>query len=302
LTYHLFTKNLFLTNNSNQVLIDSIQHQGKSFVDTSFFSRLTSPFENGGTFFEREKNVKKLTLTVLLFLTACVENPLLPTEPTGNEKQHFKNTVTIQDAPSQSVVTFSTLKGFQDKHDTYNVVWDDNFLRGFTDKKTKVKTYQVYNVIYYAVSGVDSKRKHFLKAKYQTEEGEKIISTNIIKEHEDCTALQFHGQCLYSEHVVFNIQGTLLRTLANSYALNTPNKNRSFRYQLISKSGENYDDKLQIAEIAGLVEKMDEYVIQRRTDMLDERWDEKEAKHPALQPDSSIEVPEASVLLPLLKQ
>ncbi len=253
---------------------------------------------------EKKNSVKKLTLsmTVLFFLTACVENPPLETFPRDNEKQHFKNTVTIQDHPSQPAVTFSTLKGFQDRDDTYNVVWDDNFLRGFLDKRTKAKTYQVYNVVYYAGSGADSKRKHFNQAKYQTEKGEKTTPTTLIKEHEDCTAIQFHGQCLYSEHVVFEIDGALLKTVANSYALNTPN-NRNWRYQLISKSGENYDDKLQIAEIAGLEETMDEYVIQGgiSTDMRESRY-QKEAIPPSLKPEDSIEVPAASVLLPILKR
>jgi len=281
--------------------------QSNIYPMTFFFSLLTPPFLDArwGTFENGENNSLKtltLSMTVLFFLTACVENPPLETFPSSDEKQHFKNTVIIQDHPSESVVTFSTLKGFQERHDAYNVVWDDNFLRGFLDKKTKAKTYQVYNVVYYAGSGTDSKRKHFNQAQYETSEGNKNTPAAIIKEHEDCSALQFHGQCLYSEHVVFEIDGALLKTVANSYALNTPN-NRSWRYQLISKSGENYDDKLQIAELAGLAERMDEYVIQGvATDMQEGRWDEKEARYPSLKPEGSIEVPSASVLLPILKQ
>jgi len=246
--------------------------------------------------------LQKQTLTAILlfFMTGCVTNPPLDTLPKSDEKQHFKKTVTIKDHPSQAVITFSTVKGFQEKHNTHNVVWDDNFLRGFIDKRTKAKTYQVYNVIYYAGSGSDFRWKHFSQAKYQTPEGEKSIPTTLIKKHEDCTAIQFHGQCLYSEHIIFKIEGALLRMLAKSNALNTP-KERTWQYQLISKSGENRSDKLQIAEMAGLLESMNEYIIQRTTAHLGEKEDEKEPMPvPSLTPEPLIKPPSAKVLLPLI--
>jgi hypothetical protein len=248
----------------------------------------------------RRNHLQKQTLTVMLlfFMTGCVTNPPIDRPPKSDEKQHFKKTVTIKDHPSQAVVTFSTVKGFQEKHSTDNVVWDDNFLRGFIDKKTKAKTYQVYNVIYYAGSGTDFRWKHFNQAKYQTPEGDKSTPTTLIKKHEDCTAIQFHGQCLYSEHIIFKIDGELLRLLAKSYALNTP-KERTWQYQLISESGENRSDKLQIAEMAGLLEKMDEYIIQKTTAHLGDK--EKEPLPvPSLTPEPLIKPPSAKVLLPLI--
>jgi hypothetical protein len=208
--------------------------------------------------FSRRNTLKKLILTILLFfiLSGCI-NPLQK-KPSGLDKQHFKKTVTIDDHPSNTVVTFSTVKGVQEQS-THNVVLNDNFLRGFFNKKTKEKTYQVYNVVYYAASGSDSRWKHFERANYQTPAGKKVTSTTLIKENEDCSAINFYGQCLYNEHVTFKVDEALLRTVATSYAQRPPTDN-VWPYALIPKSGDNHKDQLLRAEVAGLLEKMDQYI------------------------------------------
>ncbi|RKZ75409.1 MAG: hypothetical protein DRR19_29340 [Candidatus Parabeggiatoa sp. nov. 1] len=203
--------------------------------------------------------MKKLTLTILLFfiLSGCIPNPLLKT-PSDLDKQHFKQTVTIDDHPSNTVVTFSTIKGVQEKQGTHNVVLNDNFLRGFFNKETNAKTYQVYNVVYYAASGSDSRWKHFEQANYQTPVGDKITPTTLIKEDEDCSAINLYGQCLYSEHVTFKVDEAWLKRVATSYAPRPPTDN-IWRYMLISKSGDSHKDKLLKAEVAGLLERMTQY-------------------------------------------
>jgi hypothetical protein len=178
------------------------------------------------------------------------------------DKQHFKETVTINDFAAEKVIIFSTINGLQ-QPGTHEVVGDDNFLRGFLDKQTNKKVYQVYNVIYYAQSGSQSGWKQFKQARYQTKAGQALVTAEVIKKQEDCSALPRYGQCLYSEQVIFELDDNQVRDLAKSYSTST---DPYWQYELIPTSGTNYPDKLLLAEIAGLVDKMDEYVISQPTE------------------------------------
>lgn len=68
-------------------------------------------------------------------------------------KEHFKNTTTVKDDPLDTVATITTVNGFQEKRGLLGIVWDDNFLRAFIDKKSGKTSFQVYQVIYYQGRG-----------------------------------------------------------------------------------------------------------------------------------------------------
>lgn len=211
----------------------------------------------GGNF--KNMFIKKFIIIFLsIFFTGCITVPLQQ----SLDKQHFKETVTINDFAAEKVIIFSTINGVQHKLKPHEVVGDDNFLRGFLDKQSNKKVYQVYNVIYYAQSGSQSGWKQFKQARYQAKAGQVLVMAEVIKKQEDCSALARYGQCLYSEHVIFELDDNQVRELAKSYS----NSNDShWQYELIPTSGTRYSDKLLLAEIAGLVDKMDEYVISQPT-------------------------------------
>jgi hypothetical protein len=246
------------------------------------------------------QKLKKLTFLIIFMIGGCIANP--PTNTISDlTKQHFKETVMINEYASQTVITFSTVKGYQRRHSLHNVVWDDNFLRGFVNRTDGSKSYQIYNVIYYANSGTDKPWKSFNQVNYQTPTGRDLIQTTPIKQHEDCSALPRYGQCLYSEHLVFQIDEALLRKMAKFYQEN-PGRENFWQYELIPKSGPPYNDKLSVAEIAGLLERMDEYVIPRVTTSAANRTDKSSTIHdPALIPEPLIKTQPALVILPLIK-
>jgi len=170
---------------------------------------------------------KPLFIIIAIFiLFSCVVNP---DNGTLLDWQYFKEKVTVNDHASNAIVTFSTIKGFQKKHRSLQIVVDDSFLRGFIDKRTMAKkTYQVYNIIYYTGSKSASKWKYYRQANYQTPYGNKFIPVNLIKKEVeikkevDCSALPIYGKCLYSEHVTFEIDRALLKTIANTYTPRIP--------------------------------------------------------------------------------
>jgi hypothetical protein len=227
--------------------------------------------------------------------TGCITVP----QQQPLDKQHFKETVTINDFAAEKVIIFSTINGVQ-QPGTHEVVGDDNFLRGFLDKQTNKKVYQVYNVIYYAQSGSQSGWKQFKQARYQTKVGQELVAAEVIKKQEDCSALPRYGQCLYSEQVIFELDDNQVRELAKSYS--TSKNDPYWQYELIPTSGTNYPDKLLLAEIAGLVDKMDEYVISPPP-----TWPTLGAKNSRLlellsSPESLVIPPRAAAILPMLNK
>ena len=117
---------------------------------------------------------------ISIFLCVCLTGCITVPQQQSLDKQHFKETVTINDFAAEKVIIFSTINGFQQKQGLDEVVGDDNFLRGFLDKQTNKKVYQVYNVIYYAQSGSQFGWKQFKQAQYQTKVGQELVAAEVI--------------------------------------------------------------------------------------------------------------------------
>jgi hypothetical protein len=248
-----------------------------------------------------KKMLKKLIIVIAtLILFSCIINP--HRNKVSLDKQYFAKNIIINDYVLNDIVSFSTIKGFQKGNGTYNIVLNDNFLRGFISKKTRAKTYQVYNVIYYAGSGSGKDWKNFAQSDYQTPEGNKSIPVTLLKKEEDCSSLPHYGKCLYSEHVTFKLDSALMKAIANSYIPDKPTKS-VWQYQLTSTSGEKYEDKLFAAEVLGLSETMVQYVGSLTAGLQSGTGRQTLDKLPSseLTPELSIKPPPASMVLPLLK-
>lgn len=192
--------------------------------------------------------MKRLTLILPIFLSliGCTVNP-----PTL-DATHFKKTTVIRDNPSENLITFSTVKGFQKKPVAIGEMWNDNFLRGFINKNTGERGYQAYNVVYYGASGTKATWKHFNRAYYDGFGGTVSIPTKILKTDENCAALTVYGQCIYGEHVTFRVDQEFLKIL-------TIKATKDWQYTLVSEGGEFHQEMITRAEIAGLLASMDEY-------------------------------------------
>jgi hypothetical protein len=99
--------------------------------------------------------MKKITaiLLGLILIQGCV-----PTRKAAKKEvfhldtQHFKDTTTVANVLSGSAVEFSTLNGYRPEK-FIGVGWLDSFLKGYVNKKTGKRYFQVYQFISYQGRG-----------------------------------------------------------------------------------------------------------------------------------------------------
>lgn len=166
-------------------------------------------------------------------------------------KEHFKSTATIKDDSLDTTATITTVNGLQEKRGLLGIVWDDNFLRAFIDKKTGRTTIQLYQVIYYQGSGWN----FFQTVNYETPSGPESRPVTIISRDVDCSGSRYGG-CTYTEHIGFDIDEKLLRTIAAGYQ---PGQRVGWKFKFNAKSGKDYNDGMLPAEVAGFLEAIDAY-------------------------------------------
>ena len=166
-------------------------------------------------------------------------------------KEHFKNTATIKDDSLDTKATITTVNGFQEKRGLLGIVWDDNFLRAFINKKTGQTTIQLYQIIYYQGSGWN----FFQTVNYETPDGPESRPATIISRDVDCSGSRYSG-CIYTEHVGFDIDEKLLHTIAAGYQ---PGQRAAWKFKFNAKSGKDYNDGMLPAEVAGFLEAIDAY-------------------------------------------
>lgn len=192
--------------------------------------------------------MKIQSLFVVILVSGCAVLP-----ENSLDKEYFKQSVVIDEDTSKAVIIFSTVQGIS-QHKQNSNVWSDNFIRGFLDKRTGSKTYQIYNVINYSGPGNGQGWKIFSYADYQTLQGTKLTPITLLKKEENCSAIELYGKCIYTEHLAFKIDENPLKKIVGTQA-------KKWEYHLISDSGYILTDQLLRTEIAGLLESMDEYII-----------------------------------------
>lgn len=206
--------------------------------------------------------MKKITI-VFIFIAVITITGCAPTREAtikqilSLDTQHFKDTITIKDDASDTVAEFSTLNGYRQKK-FLGIDWLDSFLRGFINKKTGKRSYQVYQFISYQGRGW----RFYNRVDYETPEGPR--SKALTRFHEEVMNCSSSIDCTYEEHVVFDVEEALLREIAERSPeiqgkLNAQGKIIAWSYKLYSKAGHELEYGLPPAEVAGLLERMDEY-------------------------------------------
>lgn len=196
-------------------------------------------------------------LVVVSVLTACNTTSREGQLDTAFQlsKNHFYNTVDVQDDDLDTVATITTVKGFQEKHGLIGVVRDDNFIRAFIDKKTGNTTYQVYQTIYYQGRGWN----FFNQVNYETPNGPVAEAVTKISSDVDCSGSRYGG-CTYVERIAFDVDPELIALIANNYVFGHKNV---WRFKYKAKSGTQYPDGLLPAEAAGLFDFVRDYKASR---------------------------------------
>ncbi len=198
-----------------------------------------------------------LLLVAILGLSACnatsrqgqVEKALLLS------KNHFYNSVDVQDDDLDTVATVTTVRGLQEKHGLVGVVRDDNFIRAFIDKKTGTTTYQIYQIIYYTGQNWN----FFNQVNYETPNGPVAQPVDDISRDVNCSGSRFGG-CTYVEHIAFTLDPELIALIAANYA---PGQRNVWRFKYKAKSGQQYPDGMLPAEVAGLFDFVRDYKASR---------------------------------------
>jgi hypothetical protein len=171
--------------------------------------------------------------------------------------QHFKDTIIIKPVSSDDVTKFSTLRGYRQER-YLGVGWLDSFLIGYLNTTTGKRYYQVYQFISYQERGW----RGYHRVDYQTPE--QIKSKPLTSCHRKLMNCSSSGTCTYEEHVVFDIEEALLRQIA-ARAPGTQGKTTgsgkvsAFLYRLSPQQGPTIAYWLLPAEVAALMEVMDEY-------------------------------------------
>lgn len=164
--------------------------------------------------------------------------------------QHFRDTATVKDDSLDTIAQISTEPGFKDKKGLLGIVWDDNFLRAFIDKKTGATTIQAYNIVYYGGGW-----RFYRSANYETPNGPTSVALTVMGRDVDCTGSRYGG-CHYWEHVGFSVDEALLRIVAAKYV---PGEARAWRYKLRAQAGQDYNDGILGAEVVGFLGAIDAY-------------------------------------------
>jgi len=201
--------------------------------------------------------------TAIIFFTAILVSGCASTREASKREvlslttQHFKKTVIIKQVSSAEVTKFSTLRGY--RHEKYlGIGWLDSFLIGYLNNQTGKRYYQVYQFVSYQGRGW----RLYNRVNYETPEGTK--SMPLKRYHRELKNCSSSRGCTYEEHVVFDVDEALLRQIAKLASetqgkMNANGKIAAFLYQISSQEGHKKKYWLLPAEVAGLMEVMDEY-------------------------------------------
>jgi hypothetical protein len=192
---------------------------------------------------------KRAVLAALIVLAASAgtagakDAPLL-----SLNMEHFRDTATVLDSPTDSAVTISTENGYQEHRGPLRTVWNDEYLEAVIDKKTGRKSYLVYVWITYTGAP-----RGYGTASFQSPEGPRSVSTTLVVRDKSLCAV---GDCTYTDRLTFPVDPDMLRRLAAQYASGT---HSVWAFKITGKSVPIYAGGLSNAEIAGLLARVDNY-------------------------------------------
>lgn len=155
---------------------------------------------------------------------------------------------TGEDDNLETDIKFSTLR--------VRTFWDPTpeksqempFIRAWLDKKTGAKTFQIYVVTKYSS---ESGFYGYNKATLETDAGPESAAVNQIDKDVKCSA---KDTCDYAETLGFEISEALLQTSVKKYE---SKPNDAWRFRIHSRAGRALTLSIPVAEIAGLMLKID---------------------------------------------
>ena len=196
-----------------------------------------------------------LTICAILALSACSRVPQykMPVAEHSLPDTHFRDATTVQDGEYDTLVAFTTRPGFEMRQGPMASVNADTFLRGYIDKKTRTRTFEVHQLIKYT----DKKRRNYKSARYKTARGPKSIGLTLLWSDVECILTSGKG-CTYQEHIGFRVSERFLRDIAASYGSDN-GRAPSWSLNFVPQSGDDFQAQIMAAEVKGLLDRMSEY-------------------------------------------
>jgi hypothetical protein len=152
--------------------------------------------------------------------------------------------IAVKDDALETVVTVSSEPVWTEKQGLLGIVWNDNFLRAFVDKKTGKATIQVYEYIAYRGDW-----RHYNGVNYETPTGPETGNLDRISaEVVSCEGSDILGGCKLVEHLAFAFPAQFFGDVKYD-----PSNPSGWRYRLKSKSGRDWDSAFVAAEIIGFM-------------------------------------------------
>ncbi|WP_148648405.1 hypothetical protein [Sphingobium cupriresistens] len=164
----------------------------------------------------------------------------------------FQGCINVADDSLDVTAKLSSESCFKETQGLLKIVWNDNFIRAFVDKKTGKATYQVYQYISY-----QSPWRFYTTVNYETPDGPKSeLVTEIARNVVSCSGGAFSSGCTLSEHVAFNADEALLKTIALKFS---PGQVAGWRFKFGSKAGGDWQDGISAGEVGGILKAVDRY-------------------------------------------
>ena len=181
-----------------------------------------------------------------------------PAEPAPTlDKAHFKQHIITKERDSGKTIVFSTINGFKKDMVTDRRPWGESYISAAVDKGTGDITYQINTIVKYR-----SRKIHlYRKVRYDSNGETKFIDATILERKVYCleprkTDATRGTRCYPSERVVFTLDQEQITKLSEGY---TGDVQAQLRYTMLPRSGPIYLAALYLAEIAALVEVVEEY-------------------------------------------
>ena len=204
-----------------------------------------------------------LFLAFSLQSCSSVDTPDTSTDqPVSLDKAYFKGRLTTtargseeegygEEKNDEKTIIFSTINGYYKQRllTKYNVI-GDSYISATVNKITDVITYQVNSIVEYK----DHDARLYKHINYTVNGRQYSGDGTLVDQTMDCKGNQYSG-CLRKEHVAFTMTQQTIEQIAINYTDGSQDK---WRYTLSPERDRSYSAHLFVAEIAALVEAVNE--------------------------------------------
>ena len=160
---------------------------------------------------------------------------------------HFAQTASVTEEAHATRIT--TERGYVERSGLMGEVWHDQFLAARIDRDSGRVSYEIDVSLTYRGNA-----RSYKTAEFRGLEQSQTVPVKVLKRQAiNCPT----GECTYTEYLVFPVEETLLRHIAQG---NVPGKSELWRFRILAKGATDYRGEISNAEVAGLLMRVDGYV------------------------------------------